>query len=67
MLHQAAEQGDLNGIKNVLDKAQLQDLIADVNSTGLDAWTALHFAANEGHTETAKELVSHTADINLNS
>jgi ankyrin repeat protein len=29
-----------------------------VNIKGLDAWTALHFAANEGRTEVVKELLS---------
>jgi len=38
-------------------------LTADLNHRGLDNWTALHFAANEGHTEVVKELLSHKADI----
>jgi len=35
----------------------IQDLIADVNTTGLDQWTPLHFAANEGHAEIVTELL----------
>lgn len=27
------------------------DLVADINIKGLDNWTALHFAANEGRIE----------------
>lgn len=45
----AAENGDIKEVSRLLDKGQLQDLIADVNCRGLDNWTALHFAANEGH------------------
>jgi len=47
----AAESGDLAEIKRLLDKDKLQDLAADVNHKGLDNWTALHFAANEGKLE----------------
>ena len=36
----------------------MQDLIADVNHRGLDQWTALHFAANEGHFEIVKALLT---------
>lgn len=45
-------------MKRLLDKSILQDLIADLNHRGLDNWTALHFAANEGHSEVVKELLS---------
>ena len=31
--------------------------MADVNTKGLDSWTALHFAANEGRLEVVKELL----------
>lgn len=42
----------------------LHDLAADVNVKGLDQWTALHFAANEGMVEVVRELVvKHKADI----
>ncbi len=34
-------------------------MIADLNHRGLDNWTPLHFAANEGHIEVVKELLSH--------
>lgn len=44
----AAENGDVNEVRRLLDKSKLQDLIADINVKGLDNWSALHFAANEG-------------------
>ena len=34
-------------------------MIADINTRGLDQWTALHFAANEGRLDVVKELLSH--------
>jgi ankyrin repeat protein len=55
----ASENGNIQEVKKLLDKAQLQDLIADINHRGLDNWTPLHFAANEGHIEVVKELLSH--------
>jgi ankyrin repeat protein len=41
-------------------------LVADVNTKGLDQWTALHFAANEGRLEIVKELVKHP-DVELDT
>jgi ankyrin len=35
-------------------------LIADINHRGLDNWTPLHFAANEGHFEVVQELLKHS-------
>lgn len=43
--------------------AVLHDLAADINVKGLDQWTALHFAANEGKGEVVRELLTHKADI----
>ncbi len=40
-----------------MDKDQLADLVADVNVRGLDSWTALHFAANEGRLDVVTELL----------
>lgn len=34
-------------------------MIADINHRGLDQWTALHFAANEGHLQVLEELLTH--------
>lgn len=43
----------------MLNRDLLHDLLADINTRGLDHWTSLHFAANEGHLEVAKELLTH--------
>ena len=56
----AAEYGNLDELKRLLDKEKLQDLVADVNTKGLDQWTALHFAANEGRLDVVKELLTHS-------
>ena len=53
----AAEAGNIEEIKKLLNKDLLQDLVADINTKGLDQWTALHFAANEGRLEVVKELI----------
>lgn len=55
----AAEYGNLDEVRRLLDKSVLSELVADVNTRGLDQWTALHFAANEGHLEVARELLRH--------
>ena len=45
----AAENGIIEEVKMLLDRnGPKGDLAADVNARGLDQWTALHFAANEG-------------------
>ena len=31
--------------------------VADLNTKGEDLWSALHFAANEGHVELIKDLM----------
>ncbi len=46
-------------MQKLLDKKVFHDLTADVNHRGLDQWTALHFAANEGHLDVIKELLKH--------
>lgn len=55
----SAEVGNVEDVVRLLDKTQLQDLIADLNHRGLDQWTALHFAANEGHVTVIAELLKH--------
>lgn len=55
---QAAESGSLEEVHKLLDKTIHQDLVADLNTKGLDQWTALHFAASEGRVEVVKELIS---------
>ncbi|PHT98894.1 hypothetical protein BC332_32180 [Capsicum chinense] len=50
-------QGDVNGVKELLDED------VDVNSIDLDGRTALHIAACEGHVEVAKLLLCRKANI----
>jgi ankyrin repeat protein len=54
----AAESGNVEELRRLLT-AQQEDLLADVNHRGLDQWTALHFAANEGSYEVVLELLRH--------
>lgn len=56
----AAECGSLDQLRTLLNKDIMKDLIADINSKGIDQWTALHFAANEGQFEIVKELLSYS-------
>lgn len=56
----AAEYGDINEVKSLVDKdGPLGDLIADINTRGLDQWTPLHFAANENKLDIVQFLLSH--------
>lgn len=56
----AAENGNIEDVRRLLSKTgPLQDLTAEINHRGLDQWTALHFAANEGHIDIVRELLSH--------
>lgn len=47
----------MDEVRRLLDKRVLHDLVADINYKGLDQWTALHFAANEGKLEVVHELL----------
>ena len=55
----AAENGNVDEIRRLLDKEKLQELAAEINHKGLDCWTGLHFAANEGMIEVIRELLSY--------
>ena len=46
-------------MRHLLDPAVMQDLVADINIKGLDQWHALHFSANEGHSEITQELLGY--------
>jgi len=47
---EAAEKGDMEAINKLFNPGSISvDLMPDVNSRGIDQWTALHFAAHEGH------------------
>ncbi len=52
------EAGDLKELSDLLSEEKHGDLAADINTKGLDQWTALHFAANEGKIDVVKELLS---------
>ena len=54
----AAETGDMGLLKDLLDFGKYGDLIADVNTKGLDDYTALHTAASEGHAEVVDYLLN---------
>jgi ankyrin repeat protein len=41
----------------LLNRDIMKDKVADVNARGLDQWTALHFAAKNGHLQITKELL----------
>lgn len=62
LLH-AAETGKVERIKQLLNKEELDDLVADINAKGLDDFTALHLAISEGHNEAVKVLLSLKPDI----
>lgn len=56
MLIDAAEFGDDEVVKKLLmDDIKLYPI--DVNHKVLDDWTALHYAASEGHVKIAKLLI----------
>ena len=43
----AAEAGNLDQIKKLLDKDVHREFVANISFQGLDEFTALHFAAQE--------------------
>src|SRR5436305_6128578 len=57
-LLQAARGGDAKAVAAALAKG------ADVNAKSPYGATALSFAADKGHTEVARVLVQHKADVN---
>ncbi len=44
-------------MKKYLNAEEMEGKQADVNTKGLDQWTALHFAAKSGHFDIIKELL----------
>jgi len=53
----AASRGKLNFVRCLIEHG------ADVNSEDEDNWTALLFAAKEGHDEIVSELLDHGAHV----
>ena len=63
----AAQNGEVAAVVDILNPTKHQDLIADINCTGLDDWNALHFAASEGFTEVARALLDREINVDARS
>ena len=48
---------------DLLDPVQKQLQVADINAKGADDWTALHYAANEGHGDICEKLIERSIDV----
>jgi cytohesin len=57
-IHDAARDGDLAGVQELLDAG------ADVNAKDNDGWTPLHIAASKNHREIVELLIAKGADVN---
>jgi len=57
-LHQAAREGDLHKVEALLNDAP--NLVLSKDAYGM---TPLHWAARAGHSEVAKVLLTHKADV----
>ncbi len=58
-LHLAAEKGDLNRVKNIVEKNP-----ESLNLKDERGWSPLHLAGKKGHLEIAKFLIERGAEIN---
>lgn len=58
----AAENGNLETLKNLLSKRAKWELLRARDREGMDA-TPLHWAASSGHTDIAEFLISEGADL----
>jgi hypothetical protein len=58
-LHIAANEGDVERVKKLLEKG------ADPNARNVVSWTPLHVVASKNHIEIAKLLLEHGADPNV--
>lgn len=61
-LWDAAESGNCEKVKDLLNKSK-QAYPAEINSKGLDDWTALHMAANSGQLDVVEFLLDSDANI----
>jgi hypothetical protein len=57
LLWESAERGDVQGINWTLHAG------AEINAPGPGLWTALHFAARYGHTDSIKQLIGAGANL----
>lgn len=65
-LWEAAEYNNLQQCRTLLDNSRYKAYTAQVNSKGLNGWTALHVAASKGNVETVRLLLEprYSADVN---
>lgn len=63
----AAQIGDFDLLKNLMDKESQKEFVANIKFQGLDDYTALHFAAQGGHFEICKFLIEHECDVEAKS
>jgi len=48
---------------DLLDPAKKMLQVAEINAKGADNWTAMHYAANEGHGDILEILIEKNIDI----
>lgn len=63
----AAEAGNLELVKSLLDKTIHNEFAADLRFEGLDDFTALHFSAQENKYDVCKFLIESGADLEAKS
>eukprot|EP00742_Colponemidia_sp_Colp-10_P003496 GILJ01003723.1.p1 GENE.GILJ01003723.1~~GILJ01003723.1.p1 ORF type:complete len:872 (-),score=124.93 GILJ01003723.1:436-3051(-) len=63
LLWDAAERGDAPLVARLLETSSNNDIAPNVNSQSLNAWTALHLAAHEGHANVIETLLVNGAKL----
>ena len=63
----AAESGNLEQVKKMLDKDIHREFVANITFQGLDDFTALHFAAKENRYDIWKFLIDNGSDLEAKS
>ena len=58
-LHQAAYDGDIDGVRRLLQQGRY------INKPDKAGWTPLHVAVEEGNVEVVMELLDWGADVNV--
>ena len=48
---------------DLLNPAKKMLQVADINSKGADLWSALHYAANQGHGDILEKLIEKNIDV----